>query len=90
VTDSYIDRGTYYNPKPEISCAESMRLASPNAPTDPYPLTGKNSVSNFRSDHPGGCNFMMGDASVTFINEGIDMITYQARSTISGEEVYGE
>lgn len=90
VTDSFIDRGTYYSPKPEVSCRESGPLASPNAPPDPYPLGGLNSVSNFRGDHPGGCNFLMGDGSVTFINASIDLITYQARSTIAGEEVYSE
>jgi hypothetical protein len=32
----------------------------------------------------------MGDGSVTFINESIDMVTYQARSTIAGQEVYND
>lgn len=90
VTDSYIDRPSYYNPNPAISCRESMRLASPIAPADPYPLGGLNSVSNFRGDHPGGCNFLMGDGSVTFISESINMIVYQARSTIAGEETTEE
>jgi prepilin-type processing-associated H-X9-DG protein len=53
-------------------------------------LGGLNSVSNFRGDHPGGCNFLMGDGSVTFVNEDIDMVTYQGRSTIAGEEVLSD
>jgi prepilin-type processing-associated H-X9-DG protein len=87
VADSYIDRPSYINPNPATSCRESTPLASPTATPDPYPPGGLNTVSNFRSDHPGGCNFLMGDGSVTFINESIDMVTYQGRSTISGEEV---
>jgi prepilin-type processing-associated H-X9-DG protein len=90
VTDSFIDRPSYYNPNPTTSCRESKPLASPLAPPDPYPLGGLNSVSNFRGDHPGGCNFLMGDGSVTFINESIDMVVYQGRSTIAGEEVVSE
>jgi prepilin-type N-terminal cleavage/methylation domain-containing protein/prepilin-type processing-associated H-X9-DG protein len=90
VTDSYIDDSSYLSPNYSTSCRESKALASPNAPPEPYGLGGANSVSNFRSDHSGGCNFLMGDGSVTFINESIDMITYQGRSTIAGEEVYND
>jgi prepilin-type N-terminal cleavage/methylation domain-containing protein/prepilin-type processing-associated H-X9-DG protein len=48
------------------------------------------SVSNYRSDHPGGCNFAYADGSVHFLNESIDQITYEGLSTISGEEIIGE
>lgn len=51
---------------------------------------GRHAVSNFRSDHPGGCNFLMADGSVTFLNEGIDIAVYRARSTIAGDEVIRE
>ncbi len=58
------------------------------------------SMSNFRSDHPSGANFLMFDGSVQFINENIDMGhcatpgtaasyvqgVYQALSTINGGE----
>jgi prepilin-type N-terminal cleavage/methylation domain-containing protein/prepilin-type processing-associated H-X9-DG protein len=51
---------------------------------------GKNFASNFRSNHPGGCNFLMADGAVTFLNEGIDMDSYQARSTIAAEDIFRE
>ena len=48
---------------------------------------GAHAVSNYRSDHPGGCNFLMADGSVRFFNETIDLTTYRAFSTIAGDEV---
>jgi prepilin-type N-terminal cleavage/methylation domain-containing protein/prepilin-type processing-associated H-X9-DG protein len=43
----------------------------------------------FRSDHPGGCNFLFGDGSVHFPADGIDPTTYQALGTRNGGEVLG-
>lgn len=40
----------------------------------------------FRSMHPGGMNAVMADASVHFINDNIDINTFQALGTISGGE----
>lgn len=40
--------------------------------------------------HPGGANFVMGDGSVRFMSENMDMKTYQGVSTRAGEEVLGE
>ncbi len=77
VTDSYIDIGSFYSPNPAISCLDSRN-------------GGKNFASNFRSNHPGGCNFLMADGSVTFLNEGMDLLVYQGKSTIAGEEVASE
>ena len=41
----------------------------------------------FKSLHPGGVNFCLGDGSVVFLSEGIDHETYRALSTRNGEEV---
>jgi prepilin-type processing-associated H-X9-DG protein len=48
------------------------------------------SLSNYRSDHPGGCNFLMADGSVAFLNESIDLTNYRSRSTIAGDEVFSD
>jgi prepilin-type N-terminal cleavage/methylation domain-containing protein/prepilin-type processing-associated H-X9-DG protein len=47
---------------------------------------GTHNTANFRSDHPGGVQFLFADGSVHFIAETIDMPTYRAFSTIAGGE----
>ena len=41
----------------------------------------------FRSLHPGGANFLLGDGSVKFLKETIGMTSYWSLSTISGGEL---
>ena len=36
--------------------------------------------------HPGGCNFVMADGSVHFVNETIDRMIYRGLSTRNGGE----
>lgn len=51
---------------------------------------GQHSTSNFRSDHPSGCNFLFADGRVQFLEERINMVSYRALSTIAGEEVVSD
>ncbi len=48
---------------------------------------GPHNTSNFRSDHPGGAQFLFCDGSVHFLNEAIEMALYRALSTLAGSEV---
>jgi prepilin-type N-terminal cleavage/methylation domain-containing protein len=41
----------------------------------------------FGSQHPGGANFALGDASVRFINQSIDLNTYRSLASRNGGEV---
>jgi hypothetical protein len=45
------------------------------------------STANFRSDHPGGGQFLLSDSSVQFIVNEIDFTLYRAMSTIAGGEI---
>jgi prepilin-type N-terminal cleavage/methylation domain-containing protein/prepilin-type processing-associated H-X9-DG protein len=84
VTDTYLDYPQY------VSDYAAFKSGVPNHYCHASFDGGKHAVSNFRSDHPGGCNFLYADASVTFLSESIDMALYRARSTIAGEEVISE
>ena len=44
-------------------------------------------VYSFRSRHPGGAHFSIGDASTRFLNESIDHDLYRALSTRAGGEI---
>lgn len=44
----------------------------------------------FESNHPGGANFCMADASVQFINEDVDFRTYQLLGTKDDGQVFAE
>jgi prepilin-type N-terminal cleavage/methylation domain-containing protein len=47
-------------------------------------------TSNFRSQHVGGSQFLLGDGSTRFVSENIDQGTYNALGTRGNGEVIGE
>ncbi|MEN1678397.1 MAG: DUF1559 domain-containing protein [Planctomycetota bacterium] len=57
-------------------------------PEDPtfYEAYGYKTSGAFASRHPGGANFAFGDGHVAFLDENIDLETYQALSTRDGGE----
>lgn len=44
---------------------------------------GHHHTSNFRSDHPGGANFLFADGSMHFLHHAMDITTYRRLSTVS-------
>lgn len=74
--------------------APNFSLASTSIPLNtfeecPAPPGCHNRGCGFKSDHPGGAHFALGDASVHFINEGIDYRVYNFLGTRAGEEPVG-
>jgi prepilin-type N-terminal cleavage/methylation domain-containing protein/prepilin-type processing-associated H-X9-DG protein len=53
----------------------------------PAPLGSSQYTCGFKSLHPGGLNFALGDGSVRFINETIDYILFNKLGTRAGGEV---
>ncbi|WP_020473170.1 DUF1559 domain-containing protein [Zavarzinella formosa] len=52
----------------------------------PYPSSDWTNVYSFRSRHIGGLQFAMGDGSVRFVRDSIDINMYRAFASISGGE----
>lgn len=68
-----------------------MPGASCERPPNDRGPDGNKLVDGFRSVHPEkGANFLLGDGSVRFIPDSIDLKVYHALSTIAGGEVVGE
>jgi prepilin-type N-terminal cleavage/methylation domain-containing protein/prepilin-type processing-associated H-X9-DG protein len=62
-----------------------LNYQTPATATDSYAYVDFR-LNAFGSGHPGGANFCFADGSTRFVNEFIDLITYQALSTRKGTE----
>ena len=83
-TSIFASTADYLNKNP---VTESLIDDSSFAGTAGGTANDNDSTSNFRSNHPGGSNFALGDGSVQFLaNPSIEV--YQAISTIQGREVF--
>ena len=68
------------------SCNVPVNYFRPGATEDDF-IQYWYDVISFRSNHPGGAQFVMADGSVQFIQEGIDFATYEGFATRNGGEV---
>jgi len=71
---------------PADSANQPTQWKGVDSPTQPSAYASAASISNFRSDHPGGGLFLMCDGSVQFISESTDINIYTGLSTIQGGE----
>jgi hypothetical protein len=71
----------YYSNGDYSSCHAPLNY-KPNPPT---PIEWYNTMS-FRSEHAGGANFAIADASARFVSESVDYFLYRQLSTRNGGE----
>ena len=75
----------------ENCCTQYNHVAVPNQYTcggTGFPGTMSNMAMQVSpaSNHPAGVNLCMGDGSVRFINDGVDLLTWRALGTVQGAE----
>jgi prepilin-type N-terminal cleavage/methylation domain-containing protein len=95
-------RGRYYNTwqgnvlfttlqPPNTPVGDQSNYCRPGViPQAPCILSGSNVAQYARSYHTGGVNAMLGDGSVRFIQNGINLGVYRALGTRNGGEVVGD
>lgn len=90
------DRLSPTTPPPPLAnkpwCANHPELNLPciNGVAESNGLAALDHTAASRSRHPGGVNILLGDGSVRFVSENIDLPTWRALGTVAGKEVLGE
>jgi prepilin-type processing-associated H-X9-DG protein len=77
----------------EMCCTTYNHVDVPNSITcagTGFPGTMSNMAMDVpaSSRHPGGVNCLMGDGSVRFVRETVDLTTWRAMGTMNGGETY--
>lgn len=80
---------------PNTSEPDAMQRSQDCNPEDPNPPCETATIANrfwaaARSQHPGGVNATMCDASVQFVADSVSLDVWRAASTIQGEEILQE
>ena len=94
-TNSPMNSKTVYTAAGTLSLGGGVGITVNNTPTKPDDNSPDawwrhTATSAFRSSHTGGCNFVLGDGSVKFVRESIDLGTYRALGSRNGGEVVGD
>lgn len=76
---------TLYPPNTPVGDRSNYCISAPRRPCQA--LTATNTVQSVRSNHTGGANFLLCDASVRFISDSTNLVTYQSTGTRQGGEV---
>ena len=86
----YLHRDTPNTSVPD--CMAGQQCGDPALVTAPCnsACTYQGSYTAARSYHPGGVNAILGDGSVTFYDDGIDLAVWQALATLDGGEVISQ
>lgn len=85
----YQNWGTTAHPINSFNADLQANASNPDAVGPFTPRDASRSIG-FRSRHPGGANFLMGDGTVRFIGENIDHAVYRALASRAGGETTGD
>ncbi len=93
VTHTFINASDVSDVFALLNCGPSLDWDGPH-PGDPIfnvpgfgsAIDAAHATGGFRSDHPGGANFLFADGNVKFIQDSVDLPAYRSMSTIQGGE----
>jgi prepilin-type N-terminal cleavage/methylation domain-containing protein/prepilin-type processing-associated H-X9-DG protein len=72
--------------KPWCYHAPELNLPCRNGVSEAMGLANLDHTAASRSRHPGGVNVLLGDGSISFVSESIDLLVWRAAATVAGGE----